>query len=117
MFSKARRPILDAADCRGYADVIPGCDRRYSRMLPRDEILQQALALPLADRLYVADALEQSLADLPPPEGEGRLLSEAEFIAELERRSAAYRDGTMGSQSADEVLAELRRRQAREFGQ
>lgn len=83
-------------------------------MLQRDEILQQALALPLTDRLYIADALEQSLADLPPPEGEGRLVSPAEFLAELERRSADLRSGKTKAIPADEVMAEMWKRNAKE---
>ena len=53
-------------------------------MSDREVILQQALALPPDDRAYVATALEHSLA------GEGDPMSSQEFLAELQRRSAAY---------------------------
>jgi putative addiction module component (TIGR02574 family) len=74
-------------------------------MSNREVILQQALALPPDDRAFVATALEQSLA------GDGDPLSSEEFLAELQRRSAAYRAGTTTARPAAEVLADLRRLQ------
>ena len=76
-----------------------------------DSILQQALALSPEDRSYVAAALEQSLA--APKYAEADDANEA-LLAELQRRSAAYRNGTATARSADEVLADLCERQARE---
>jgi hypothetical protein len=38
----------------------------------------------------------------------------AEFLAELQRRSAAYRDGTTTSRPAAEVIAEQRQRSAKD---
>jgi putative addiction module component (TIGR02574 family) len=75
-------------------------------MADREAILQQALALPPDDRAYVATALEHSLA------GNGDPMSSQEFLAELQRRSAAYRAGTTTAKPAAEVLADLRRRHA-----
>jgi putative addiction module component (TIGR02574 family) len=75
-------------------------------MSDREMILQQALALPPDDRVYVATALEQSLS------GDGDPMSNEEFLAELQRRSAAYRAGTTTARPAAEVLADLRRRQS-----
>ena len=80
-------------------------------MSDREAILQQALALPPDDRAYVATALEQSLA------GNGDLLSSEELLAELRRRSAAYRSGKTTARPAAEVLADLRRRQSGETTQ
>jgi putative addiction module component (TIGR02574 family) len=74
-------------------------------MSNREVILQQALALPPDDRAFVATALEQSLA------GDGDRLSREEFLAELQRRSAAYRTGATTARPAAEVLADLRRLQ------
>ncbi|HEX4072683.1 MAG TPA: addiction module protein [Planctomycetaceae bacterium] len=73
-------------------------------MADRDAILQQALALPPDDWAFVATALEHSLA------GDGDPMSSEEFLAELQRRSAAYRGGTTMARPAAEVLADLRRR-------
>ncbi|MGA2069530.1 MAG: addiction module protein [Thermoguttaceae bacterium] len=58
-------------------------------MILRDEIIQKALTLSPADRAYVADTLEQSLADgaFATPE------IAAAWNAELERRLAAYDRG------------------------
>ena len=75
-------------------------------MSDREVVLQQALALPPDDRAYLATALEQSLA------GEGDPMSSREFLAELQRRSAAYRAGTTTARPAAQVLADLRQRQA-----
>jgi putative addiction module component (TIGR02574 family) len=80
-------------------------------MAERDQILEQALALPIADRVFLVSALAESLPsseiddDLPRED----VLSGAEFLAELQRRSAAYRAGTTTSRPAAEVIAELRR--------
>jgi putative addiction module component (TIGR02574 family) len=70
----------------------------------RDAILQQASALPPDDRAFVATALEHSVA------GNGDPMSSEEFVAELQRRSAAYRTGMTTARPAAEVLADLRRR-------
>ena len=55
----------------------------------REQIVQEALALPLEDRTYVADRLEQSLAhgDFGSPE------IAAAWSAEIDRRIAAYDQG------------------------
>jgi putative addiction module component (TIGR02574 family) len=77
-------------------------------MSDREVILEQALALPPDDRAFVATPLEQSLA------GDGDPLSSDEFLAELQRRSAAYRAGTTTARPAVQVLADLRRRETAE---
>ena len=75
-------------------------------MPDRELILEQALALSPEDRVYVATALEHSLS------GEGNPTSSEEFLAELQRRSAAYRAGTSPARPATDVLEDLRQRQA-----
>jgi hypothetical protein len=71
-----------------------------------DDILLHAMALPPEDRALVAAALEQSLE----PEKES---ADADLLAELQRRSAAFRQGG-AARSANEVLSDLRKRQAEE---
>lgn len=97
------------------------CMMRSTILSERDAVLQLALALSPNDRAYVASALEDSLdADpeatpsesLPVDEGAGAF-SEA-FVAELERRSTAYLSGATTSRSAEEVLADMYKRQAGE---
>ena len=71
-------------------------------MSDRDLILQQALSLPLEDRAYVISELEHSLGqDWPDSQA---------FLAELERRSLAYRTGATTARPVDEVLADLRQK-------
>ena len=90
-------------------------------MPQREEIMQQALGLPPEDRAFVAAALEQSLvAESKGPlpgsaDPGGRAIVEgAEFLAELQRRSAGVRAGLTTARPATEVLADLLRRQAAE---
>jgi putative addiction module component (TIGR02574 family) len=71
-----------------------------------DDILQQALALPPADRASVVAALQESLS---PKDGGVDAIAGNEFLAELHRRSAAFKDGSMPARPAAEVVAELRR--------
>jgi putative addiction module component (TIGR02574 family) len=78
---------------------------REQSMSDRELILQQALTLSPDDRAYVATALEDSLAE------DGDPMSSAEFLAELQRRSAAFRAGTTTARPAKDVLADLRQRQ------
>jgi hypothetical protein len=85
----------------------------------REEVLQQALALPPEDRAFVAAALEQSLPDgamsTDAVDAESAdALGGPEFLAELRRRSAAFRAGRRTARPAAEVLGDLRRRQAGE---
>jgi len=83
-------------------------------MTERDHILEQALSLPTADREFLVSALAHSLpsTDLDEASLGDDVLTGDEFLAELRRRSAAYRDGTTTSRPAVEVIAEQRRRQA-----
>jgi hypothetical protein len=87
-------------------------------MTYREEILQQALSLPPADRAFVAAALEDSLV---PPDaveaGSPDAVSGSELLAELERRSAAYQTGSMTARPAADVIADLRRPPAGGRGQ
>lgn len=78
----------------------------------REEVLRQALALPPADRAFVAAALEESLAALEPSEPTDAASADAvrasALLAELQRRSAAYKNGEMTARPAAEIIAELR---------
>jgi putative addiction module component (TIGR02574 family) len=71
---------------------------------PRDQVLEQALALAPEDRAYVVEALESSLslADFASPE-----IGEAWF-AEIERRAVACERGEMPSADWRTVMARLR---------
>lgn len=84
-----------------------------------DELVRQAMALSDEDRAYVVTILERSLigrgsATTDEPDLPSDAVTGEAFLAELERRSAAYRAGTMTARPAAEVLAELRARQASE---
>lgn len=85
-------------------------------MTQREHVLQQALALPPGDQAYVAHALENHLiAHLPPETDEAAGVSGDAFLAELRRRSAAYRAGTTTARDVADVMADLRQRQAHEL--
>ncbi len=75
-------------------------------MLDREQIVQEALSLPPEDRTYVADALEQSLADgeFATPE------IAAEWTAEIDRRIAAYDRGEVQAIDGKIALERLRAR-------
>lgn len=75
-----------------------------------EEILQQALSLPPADRAFVAAALEESLTpadavDAASPDAVGG----GELLAEMQRRSKAYKNGEMTARPTAELIADLRR--------
>jgi hypothetical protein len=85
-------------------------------MTYREEVLQQALALPPADRAFVAAALEESLAAAEPripPDAVDAASPEAvsgdDLVGELQRRSKAYKNSEMKARPASEVIADLRR--------
>ena len=77
-------------------------------MVRRDEILQQALALPPEDRAYLAEALEESL---PGCHCHPASSSETSLVKELRHRSVGYRNGQTTARDVTEVLADLRQRQ------
>lgn len=77
-------------------------------MTERESILRQALGLSPEDRAFVLLGLEQSFAEdtsLPCSDEDLAL-----FLAELNRRSAAFRTGETQARPASDVLMELRRR-------
>jgi len=78
-------------------------------MTPREEIVQQAMALPPEDRVYVADMLEHSLS------GGGFATPEiaAAWATEIERRVAAHDRGELPAGEMDAVLARLRQQLAK----
>lgn len=77
-------------------------------MLNRDQIIEQALSLPPEDRAFVADAIDQSLADggFASPE------IEKAWAEEIERRLAAYDRGEIKAIDADMALDRLREKLA-----
>lgn len=78
-------------------------------MLTRDEIVQQALALPPDDRVYVADAMERSF-------NEGGFSSPeiaAAWMDEIESRLAAYDRGDANAIPASLAIDNIRGRLAR----
>lgn len=84
-------------------------------MSPRELVLQQALALPKADQAFVARSIEDHLAaEIPNQIDESEAESAAEFLAELERRSASDRAGEVQSRDAEVVMRELWLLQMRE---
>jgi putative addiction module component (TIGR02574 family) len=78
-----------------------------STMATREEITQQALALSPEDRAYIVFELERSFAE--EPDRPASAAGHAEFLAELKRRSAAYRSGETKSRPAADVIADLRK--------
>ncbi|MBX9790976.1 MAG: addiction module protein [Pirellulales bacterium] len=74
--------------------------------LSREEIVQQALALPPSDRVYVAEALDRSLSaeQFATPE------LTTEWLAEIEHRAAAYDRGELPADEWRTVVARLRGR-------
>jgi len=79
----------------------------------REQIAQEALALPPEDRTYLVDVLEQSLAS-------GEFASPdiaAEWAAEIDRRIAAYdhseKEGVDGKQALERIRARLEQHRSR----
>ena len=75
-------------------------------MTIREQIAQQALALPAEDRTYLADVLEQSLTggQFATPE------LAAEWTAEIDRRIAAYDRGETQGVDVQTALERIRAR-------
>lgn len=74
-------------------------------MTMREQVLQEALALPLEDRAFLAERLDQSL------DHEQFASSEiaAAWTAEIDRRIAAYDRGEVQATEPDESIARMRR--------
>ena len=73
-------------------------------MTIREQILQEALALPPEDRVFVADQIEQSLQH-------GEFASAdtaAAWDAEIERRIAAFDRGEVEALDADTTIGRMR---------
>ncbi len=84
-------------------------------MTAREQLLQQALALPVADQAFLAQSLADHLiAHAAPETEESAGVAGEELLLELRRRSAAYQSGQSTSRSAADVLSDLRQRQASE---
>lgn len=75
-------------------------------MSSREEIVQQALALSLEDRAYVADVVEQSLGggEFATPE------IAAAWMTEIERCAQAYERGETTAEDWRSVISRLRAR-------
>lgn len=74
-------------------------------MMTRDDILAQALALPLADQAFLADMLEQQISAGHFPSSEiGEIWSN-----EINRRIAAYDQGETATVDFDKSLEHLKR--------
>ncbi|HEX3656196.1 MAG TPA: addiction module protein [Pirellulales bacterium] len=73
-------------------------------MLAREEVIQQAMALPPGDRAYVADVLEQSLThgEFATPE------VAAAWVAEIERRVVAYDRGELQAAGVETAIERIR---------
>ncbi len=80
-----------------------GLNRRLGDM-SREQILKEAMALPLEDRVDVAQALWGSIA-----ERGGSAEDEAASIALAKERDTALRDGAVTAVSHDEVMTRARR--------
>ncbi len=84
-----------------------------------EQVIQTLFSMPVEDQRIVAAALEQRLSasedehlGQPIPEDSSAAVSGEDFLKELQRRSAAFRDGTMSSRPAAEAIAELRQKLA-----
>lgn len=84
-------------------------------MTAREQLLQQALALPAADQAFLAQSLADHLIAHTVPETEEFAgLADKRLLFELRRRSAACQSGQTTSQVAADVVNELWQRQASE---
>ncbi len=86
-------------------------------MTPRELVLQQVFALPLADQAFVAQAVEDNLLSHLPPGTDHEANGDETFLLELRRRSSAYHAGETTARDAFEVMADLWRRQTSEAKQ
>jgi putative addiction module component (TIGR02574 family) len=70
----------------------------------REQVLQEALALPPEDRAFLAERLEQSLSGGEFASGE----IAAAWTAEIDRRIAAYERGELKSSDAHSSIERMR---------
>lgn len=78
-------------------------------MATRDELAEQVLALSQHDRAFLADLLDQSLADeneLPPAE------LAAAWTVEIDRRIASHEAGKSEAVDAETAMKEMREKLA-----
>ena len=78
-------------------------------LLTWEELLEQALQLPLDEQERIARALYENLAD-HDDEDEDPAEVEAAWAEEIQRRVDEIRNGTVETIPADVVMAELRAR-------
>ncbi len=80
------------------------------------KLLEQALALPEADRLMIADEIWASLGEQAQEEAAGQLMDDPEFRAELERRLESIADGSAELIDGEQVFREARERLKKKRG-
>jgi hypothetical protein len=73
-------------------------------MSTRDEVLQQALSLPLTDQAFVADMLERKIAETQSISSDLGI----SWTMEIDRRVAAFGRGELASLDFDQSLHQLR---------
>jgi putative addiction module component (TIGR02574 family) len=73
-------------------------------MTVREQVLQEALALPREDRVFLAEQLDRSfeLEKFASPE------IAAAWAAEIDRRIGAYERGEVQASEADEAIVRMR---------
>jgi hypothetical protein len=90
-------------------------DTKAISMTLRDQILKQAMLLPVGDQAYLVRSLEDHLISQAPPESlESDTSDGARLLEELRRRSATYRSRHSSARSAESLMADLRLRQSSE---
>ena len=80
------------------------------------KLLEQALTLPEADRLMIADEIWASLGEQAQEEAAGQLMDDPEFRAELERRLESIADGSAELIDGEQVFREARERLKKKRG-
>jgi hypothetical protein len=83
--------------------VDAACHERYAESMSTQSLAEQALTLPLAERVHLAEALWQSI-------GEGlKAGDEKEAIEQAAQRDAELNSGAVSGRTHDEVMQAARR--------
>lgn len=78
-----------------------------------EQVLQSALALPIADRIVIADRLDESIrSEIPHEVSEDDGTTPNELLEELDRRVERHLKDPSTAISGDEMIARLRRQAA-----
>jgi putative addiction module component (TIGR02574 family) len=94
----------DSTAAAYFAKIVIDIRSQDRIMTLREQIAQQALALPPEDRAFLADLLEQSLN----AEGFSTPELASEWAAEVARRIAAYERGETHAVDAASAVREMR---------